>query len=97
MAEPVKNLLAGAQQDTHGMSNETAVSYQVDTVKKSIRDIGEEYISWENLYKKFRSNISQTSVLKLAEDWAVSPSSLYALSIGFAEHAYTFPMRNADG
>ena len=97
MAEPVKNHLAGGKQDTHDLSNRTPVSHQVDTVKKSIKSLGKEYLTWKELSEKSRSNISDSSVLKLAEDLAVSPESLYALNIGFAEHAYTFPMRNGDG
>ena len=54
--------------------NKTAVSHQVDTVKKSIKSIGEESLSWEELSEKYRSNIGQTSILKLAKDWAVSPN-----------------------
>ena len=77
--------------------NKTAVSYQVDTLKKSIKSIGEESISWEELSDKYRSNISPSSVLRLAEDWGVSSESLSALRVGFAENAYTFPMKNGDG
>ncbi len=77
--------------------DKTPVSHQVDTPKQTIKSLGGESLSWEELSKKYESNISPSSVLDLARDWAVSPESLRALGIGFAEHTYTFPMRNAEG
>ena len=77
--------------------DKTAVSYQVDTLKKIKIVLGEESLSWEELSQEYRSNIGSNSVMKLAEDWTVSPDSLYALNVGFADHAYTFPMKNGDG
>ena len=77
--------------------DKTAVSHQVDTIEKSKKYLGGESLSWKELSEKSRSNIGHSSALNLADDWKVSAESLYALGIGFAEHAYTFPMRNAEG
>ena len=54
---------------------------------------------WEKFSTTCRENIRHDSVLKLADEWAVSVESLYALEIGFDDQcqAYTFPMRNAQG
>ena len=92
---------AGRITDKTPMSllNKTPMSHQVDTVKKTLKYLGKESLEWEEFSAKYRKNINQKSVLKLAQDWDVSPDSLYALGIGFdnQKQAYTFAMRNFQG
>ncbi|MFO8013530.1 MAG: hypothetical protein R6X20_09525 [Phycisphaerae bacterium] len=47
--------------------------------------------------KAFRRQLGPASLERLAQRLEVTAASLEALDCGFARHAYTFPMRDADG
>lgn len=72
--------------------------------KKTIEDnsgyLGESLaqgVQWQALCSKYQQAIGVKAVERLAGVWGVSAEALRRLGIGFNEHTFTFPMRNARG
>jgi hypothetical protein len=59
--------------------------------------MGKDSIDWEEKAEQGRQALYPDSREKYAGELGVSPESLRRLGMGFDTHAYTFPMRRADG